>query len=265
MLSLLHKLIGHELADLMKRKSEWKSVHVTYHAPRVERLWIQHGDLRVFLHRIHPCDDSSELYHPHPWPSAVRVVSGKYEHKIGTKNEVLTRGILGASFGRLEGSEYEMVNPNACHSVRPLGGPSDSIMIAGPLHEPRVVMPHIPVEKQGPLDPERFEFLFEMWHDRINQPVECDTCGWKGRHYDLACYEDEDGNPVESRYVRCPHCMDEDQVGSYDRRILVHDRESGDLLGSVRQESDLPNFIKRLTSDPSGITVSWETFKSGRA
>lgn len=196
----------------------WRSVHVTYHPPRVERLWIQLEDHRLFLHRIHPCEESDALFHPHPWPSAVRVVSGQYEHRVGWRRSndtnlvetwrVATTSVLGA------GSTYEMVEPEAWHSVRPLEAPSDSIMVVGPLYEPRVKMPNAPTEKQGPLSARRFDALMGQWHDRIDRPVKCYGCGWTGRHSELECYRDEHGAPVEVEHVRCPECLDEDQVGT---------------------------------------------------
>lgn len=51
----------------------WNSLDVDYHDPRVERVWRQWLDYRVSLHVIHPCQPSASLFHPHPWPSAMRV------------------------------------------------------------------------------------------------------------------------------------------------------------------------------------------------
>lgn len=177
MLEVLHNVIDLDLRGLLCRRDEWKSVHVTYHAPRVERLWIQHGTFRVFLHRIYPCEPGESLFHPHPWPSAVRVVSGRYEHLLAADRAdpffedsvgadpqhgpVLSRAILSA------GSEYEMVERTAWHSVRPLGGFSDSIMVTGTPYATSVAMPRPPTEKQGPLSPERFDALFQRWLDRM--------------------------------------------------------------------------------------------------
>lgn len=171
MLNLLHEAIK-ELPKLMETTEGWSSVEVTYHAPRVERLWCQWGSNRVFLHRIYPCEINQSLFHPHPWPSAVRIVAGLYEHKIGigqtdpgwqepsTPTTLVTQLLT-------EGSEYEMTNPRTWHSVRPLEGPSDSIMVTGPLYVPKVKMPSSPLEKQEPLSPERFDELFLMWKERV--------------------------------------------------------------------------------------------------
>lgn len=66
------------------------------------------------------------------------------------------------------GAEYEMTDRYAWHSVRPLEGPSDSIMVTGPLYTPRVVMPTPPTEKQHPLSPARFDELFAEWVARFD-------------------------------------------------------------------------------------------------
>lgn len=210
MLDALHRMVEARLPALLApgNRHRWHSVHVTYHPPRVERLWVQVDEYRLFLHRIYPCEDGDALFHPHPWPSAVRVVSGRYEHHVGVEGCRLMRSILKA------GSSYEMTNRETWHSVRPLDEPSDSIMLVGPLYEPPVEMPSPPAEKQGPLSDGRFDALLGEWRDRVDSPVECGTCGWEGTHDELECYRDDDGRPVEMEHVRCPQCFDEDQVMS---------------------------------------------------
>src|SRR5262245_5320802 len=71
-----------KLPDLLADPAGWETVDVDYEPPRVERLWRQlEPDVRAFLHRIHPCERA--LFHPHPWPSAVKIVSGTYEMLVG--------------------------------------------------------------------------------------------------------------------------------------------------------------------------------------
>jgi hypothetical protein len=107
----------------------WQGLHVDYHPPRVDRVWRAWGaGHRIYLHRIHPCAPGEALFHPHPWPSAMRVVDGRYEMAIGygaTRPPIAARVIAGPS------TAYDMTAPDAWHSVRPLDGPSLSLMVTG--------------------------------------------------------------------------------------------------------------------------------------
>jgi len=121
---ICHRELPGLLAD---PATPWKSLNVTYEDPHVERVWIQLGEYRLMLHRIHPCD--RPLKHPHPWPSAIRVLSGQYMMGVGRfgqngEAEVATL-ILTA------GSRYEMNHPHGWHYVKPLGTPSLSVMLTG--------------------------------------------------------------------------------------------------------------------------------------
>ena len=121
--------IEDRLLDLLQDKAAWNTLDVDYEPPRVERVWRQVGHLRVCLHRIHPCENA--LMHPHPWPSAMRVVRGSYEMRLGRppKSHVMPEMIR---LVLTEGSAYEMVNVREWHSVRPLNDVAYSLMIMGP-------------------------------------------------------------------------------------------------------------------------------------
>lgn len=127
MLQTLYNVEKAWLREMIADPAGWNTLDVMYEPPRVERLWRQvDDDVRVFLHRIHPCDKA--LFHPHPWPSAVHVLSGSYWMEIGfgAGQEEPRR----AATTILEaGSRYEMVDPDGWHSVRPVGGPSLSVMV----------------------------------------------------------------------------------------------------------------------------------------
>ncbi len=114
----------------MLRESDhlWESLDVNYEPPRVERLWRKFGDFRIYLHRIHPCEKA--LFHPHPWPSAVEVLSGAYEMGIGYGAGPEAPPTAATAILR-KGSSYEMIDPNGWHYVRPFGDPSLSIMVTG--------------------------------------------------------------------------------------------------------------------------------------
>lgn len=108
----------------------WHTLDVDYEPPRVERLWRDfEKDYRIYLHRIHPCDKA--LFHPHPWASAIKVLSGKYVMGVGyTLDNVPPTEA--ATIVLAAGSYYEMIDPDGWHYVRPIGGPSLSIMVTGP-------------------------------------------------------------------------------------------------------------------------------------
>jgi hypothetical protein len=119
-----------ELPQLLQDEAGWSSLLVDYHPPTVERLWRRWGAYRIYLHRIHPCEEGEALFHPHPWPSAMRVLSGTYEMAVGygpgeTAPPVAARMIVTGDF------LYEMTDPDAWHFVRPLGDSTFSLMVTG--------------------------------------------------------------------------------------------------------------------------------------
>ncbi len=129
MLDVLARLEA-ELPALLADDARWNSLDINYHPPVVERLWMPWGEYRVSLHRIHPCAPSDALFHPHPWPSAMRILDGRYEMAIGygtgtTAPPIAARIIAGTDV------RYEMTDPDAWHYVRPLDRPAMTIMVTG--------------------------------------------------------------------------------------------------------------------------------------
>jgi len=119
-----------DLPELLRDAAGWNSVFIDYHPPIVERMWRRWGDYRLSLHRIHPCGPGEALFHPHPWPSAMRILSGEYEMAVGygkgeTPPPVAALMIAAGDFC------YEMTDPDAWHYVRPLGGPALTLMVTG--------------------------------------------------------------------------------------------------------------------------------------
>jgi hypothetical protein len=118
----------------------WNSLNVNYHPPLVERLWAQFDTMRLMIHRIHPTTisidqflegvqpNSEALFHPHPWPSAVFIVSGEYEMGVGygSTSEVPP---LAAKVLLRAGSAYEMTDKDGWHYVAPRKKPSISVML----------------------------------------------------------------------------------------------------------------------------------------
>ena len=124
------KEVEAELPALLRDEPAWKSVFIDYHPPTVERLWLPWRDYRVCLHRIYPCAPGEALFHPHPWPSVMRILSGEYEMAVGYgKGEdppaIAALMIAAGDF------RYEMTDPDAWHYVRPLREPTMSLMITG--------------------------------------------------------------------------------------------------------------------------------------
>ncbi len=118
------------LPKLLEDEEGWTGLYVDYERPFVERLWRAWGDYRLNLHRIHPCDSGQALWHPHPWPSAMRIHEGSYEMRVGYGDGEA----IPATACRLvlvPGSTYEMVELDGWHAVRPLVEPVYTFMLTG--------------------------------------------------------------------------------------------------------------------------------------
>lgn len=127
--------VEEQLPTLLTDEDGWNALDVDYEPPRVERLWHDTASCRVSLHRIHPIPVGGvALFHPHPWPSAMRVVSGTYTMDVGYG---VGRGQNGqppdiaATITLPAGATYEMIIHDSWHSVAPIGGPALSVMITG--------------------------------------------------------------------------------------------------------------------------------------
>jgi hypothetical protein len=118
------------LPQLLQNESDWQSLLVDYHPPMVERLWTTWQGYRVYLHRIHPCEREQALFHPHPWPSAMRVLDGEYEMAVGFGTGSSTPPVAALLIARGD-FRYEMTHPDSWHYVRPLGNPTLSLMVTG--------------------------------------------------------------------------------------------------------------------------------------
>lgn len=121
------------LGMISEGQEAWNSLDVDYEPPRVERLWRQVGEDRLYMHFIHPCEKA--LLHPHQWPSSILIVHGEQEMVVAMPSQgslSLEDAVVVSTFSLREGSGYEMLNPMAMHSVRPVGGPSLSLMLTAP-------------------------------------------------------------------------------------------------------------------------------------
>lgn len=145
MLDVLHR-VEDDLPDLLREGVDaWQSLDINYEPPRVQRLWRSYScegvgpariatgeSVRIYLHRIFPC--AQALYHPHPWPSAIRIITGRYEMGLGFSETYQLPNIMRADreVARVilgPGNQYEMVNPAGWHYVKALGEPSLSVMV----------------------------------------------------------------------------------------------------------------------------------------
>jgi hypothetical protein len=118
------------LPDLLADEASWKSLYIDYHPPTVERLWRHWGEYRVSLHRIHPCPPGAALFHPHPWPSAMRILDGEYEMAVGYGKGMQEPPVAALMIARGD-FRYTMTDPDAWHYVRPIDRPSMSLMVTG--------------------------------------------------------------------------------------------------------------------------------------
>lgn len=138
MIDILKGISNKEMFDILSRdNSEFTSLDIDYHPPRVERIQTMYEGYRISFHIIHPCKREEALYHPHAWPSAVHVMLGKYEMGVShsldldateetlRKNEICKTVVS-------NGMYYEMLNPHGFHYVRPVDEPVYSIMLMGP-------------------------------------------------------------------------------------------------------------------------------------
>lgn len=137
MLAELRRIMQKELPGMIRDPSTpWKTLDVLYEKPRVERVWVQHGANRLYLHRIHPCEHPYR--HHHPWPSAIHVLSGGYHMEIGEGD------LMSSTLALLDvraGSGYEMLDRHGWHSVAPYDVPSLSLMLTGVPWEDQALPP----------------------------------------------------------------------------------------------------------------------------
>ncbi|MDB4984159.1 MAG: hypothetical protein JWM20_338 [Patescibacteria group bacterium] len=118
------------LPQLLRQRDSWNSVYVDYEEPVVERLWMQYGNYRISLHKIHVPTTKSALFHPHPWPSAMRIVNGVYRMDVGYGEGSVPPPVM-ATILLPAGSTYEMADPDGWHSVSPVSRATYTVMVTG--------------------------------------------------------------------------------------------------------------------------------------
>lgn len=152
------------------RSGGFRSMHVTYAKPFVERLFFQRGEHRVFLHRIEGCKPEEALWHAHPWPSLIKVLDtegGAYRHTVGARtssrsrtsadNDTIVSSVQTSIATPMNTIVYTMLNPDAYHSVC-TDRCSWSVMITGTRWSPPE-----PSKLQSALEPARVQELLTQW------------------------------------------------------------------------------------------------------
>lgn len=165
LLAVLNRIEQDLLPALLRTREGWKSLYVDYEPPFVERLYVpvtvDDVVYRLMLHKIHPADPAICLFHPHPWPSAIKILSGSYRMTCGF-GQGMVEPPVSHTMVLMAGAEYEMAHPDGWHSVSPLNGPSHSIMLIGP---PWSRPAHKPPVAQRALTPEEARSLMEFFRD----------------------------------------------------------------------------------------------------
>ena len=155
--------VENDLGSLLQQEDKWASVYVDYHLPYVQRLWTKVNydgiDYRVYLHRILPCELDQCLFHPHPWPSIMKILSGQYKMQVGF-GEGLSEPPVSTTLILPAGTIYEMTNPDSWHAVCPIDISSFSLMISG---TPWDRMAHKSTKKLIPLANEQKAEIFEFF------------------------------------------------------------------------------------------------------
>lgn len=137
-LAEIEKILPLLLAD----RTIWKSYHIKHDDPEVWRLWLQLGEIRLYLHKIFACSDP--FLHVHPGSSIVKCLKGGYMHTTAMHNGLIS-DILNLQPEQLDdfstkltkqttlivpGSVYEMTDIRHFHSVK-AANVSWSVMIMG--------------------------------------------------------------------------------------------------------------------------------------
>ncbi len=121
-----------ELPHLLCDGQGWNSLFVDYDFPHVKRLWREYdGAYRLYLHFIYSCEKNEAMYHTHSGPSAMKIVDGGYEMGVGYGSNILSPPPIAATLIMSAGSTYEMSEVYGWHYVRPVGGVTVTIMVAG--------------------------------------------------------------------------------------------------------------------------------------
>jgi hypothetical protein len=169
MIEKLQQIEDKMLLGLLAKRDEWKTLLIDYYPPIVERCWIQIGNYRLYLHFIHKCEAKDALFHPHPWPSAMHVLSGKYEMGLGFGPGLEEPEKMCTILLENGGAYYDMTHIDGWHYVRPIEGVAATVMLTGkPWGREEIESP----EKLGPLTVQRKLMMLEWFENYYRTKVQ---------------------------------------------------------------------------------------------
>jgi hypothetical protein len=156
MLTLLEQALQ-ELPALFASADGWHGMHIDYLPPHVDRVWRPWRECRLSIHRIYPIAPGGTAFlHPHPWPSAMKILAGRYEMALGYGPGIVAPPVA-AQLVMTAGTSYAMTDRDTWHDVRPLGGPVITVMLSGVPWQRE--MPEEPAVMQRPLAPAELSAL----------------------------------------------------------------------------------------------------------
>jgi len=169
MIDKLQQIEDKMLLELLVQPDKWNSLLINYFPPIVERCWIQIGNYRLMLHFIHECKSEEALFHTHRYPSAMHILTGKYEMGLGfgagdTPPEKMATIVFD------NGGYYDMTHIDGWHYVRPIGGPSATVMLTGKLWDREETVKDFP--PLGPLSIQKklimLQWFEEYYRNRVH-------------------------------------------------------------------------------------------------
>lgn len=160
MIDKLYEVEASLMKDILSKPLN--TLRIDYHQPFVNRIWYQYDETyRVYLHKIFPAKTSNDaLFHPHPWKSAIRIISGRYEMGVGHSNtnkipKIDCKLVLSA------GTVYEMLEEDGWHYVNPIKKASYSLMVTGELNKRK--MPIEPLKEFRKLNKKEISEILEVF------------------------------------------------------------------------------------------------------
>jgi hypothetical protein len=161
MIELLSAAKRH-VRDILRDRDDglWKSIHIDYHPPIVDRLWIDWiDDLRINLHRFQPCQPGQAFFHPHRNRSAIEIIEGGYTMGIGVGAGIEPPPVV-MTFCLEAGSSYEMPDHDTWHYVAPFAESWSITITDKPIERP---MPLEPKHILQPVDPNQKRLMLEKF------------------------------------------------------------------------------------------------------